>query len=83
MMNTKWRVCSHQSFREQLGPVLGGELECLGLLAAAFAECEVELGSLTFSYRADAADVPIRPLVQRKVTAEREKHIVKSPTQAV
>jgi len=56
-------VGPHQSFGEQLSPVLRGELERFGLLAAAFAECEVELCSLTFSHRADTTDVPIRPLV--------------------
>lgn len=56
----------HQCFCEQLRPVLCGELERLGLLPAAFAECEVELGALTPSHRTDAADVSIRPLVEKK-----------------
>lgn len=69
-------VSPHQCFCEQLCPVLCWELERLRLLAAAFAECEVELCSLTFSYWTDATDVSIRPLTNTDNNT-RDKYIGK------
>ncbi len=52
----------HQRLSQQLCAVLGGELECFGLLPAALAEGEVELGTLALPDRSDATDIPVRPL---------------------
>ncbi len=52
----------HQRLGQQLCTVLGGELECFGLLPAALAEGEVELGALALPDRSDATDIPVRPL---------------------
>lgn len=64
----------HQCLCEQLCPVLRRELERLRLLATAFAECEVELCSLTFSHWADTTDVPIRPLSNTDSNNTKDKH---------
>lgn len=63
-------VVSYQCLCEQLCPVLRGEFECFRLLAAALAECEVELGALALAHRGNATDVPIRPL-----GTKRKQHI--------
>lgn len=53
---------SHQCFCQQLSAMLSGELQRFGLLPAALAESEVELGSLAFPRRSDATDITVRPL---------------------
>lgn len=55
---------THQSFCEQLRPMLGGELEGLRLLAGALSEREAELRSLAFPHRTDSTNVSIRPLAK-------------------
>lgn len=64
-------VCPHQCFCEQLCPVFRGKLERFRLLASAFAKCEVELGPLTLSDRANTTDVSIRPLEADSTTEEK------------
>lgn len=46
--------------------MLCGEFQRFRPLVGAFAECEVELCSLTFSYWTDSTDVSIRPLKKTK-----------------
>lgn len=61
-----WHGSSHQSFCKQLCSVLCRKLQCFWLFPTAFTKREVELCSLSFSNRADAANVSIRPLAKRK-----------------
>lgn len=66
-------VCSHQRFCKQLCPMLCGELQRFRPLVGAFAECEVELCPLTFSYWTDSADVSIRPLKNKHANSDMEE----------